>query len=57
MRKCKVKSNIVSRFKTFQVFATQKPGIHRSHPDVDDGNGGTLSSTKIFECLQTGTLN
>ena len=48
MGKCKVKSAIISRFKSFQVFSTQKPGIHRSHRDVDDGNGGTLTSTKYL---------
>jgi len=48
MEKCKVKSTIISRFKSFQVFSTQKPGIHRSHPDVDDGNEGILTSTKYL---------
>ena len=48
MCKCKIKSTIISRFKSFQVFATQKPGIHRPHPDVDDGNGGTLPSAKYL---------
>ena len=46
MGKCKAKSTIISRFKSFQVCSTQKPGIQRPHPDVDDGNGGTLTSTK-----------
>ena len=57
MGKCKVKSTIISRFKSFQVFATQKSSIHRSHPDVDNGNGRNLNLYQIFECLLTGTLN
>jgi len=48
MGKCKVKSTIISRFKSFQVFSIQKPGIHRPHPDVDNGNGGTLTRTKYL---------
>jgi len=48
MGKCEVKSTIISCFKTFQVFSTQKPGIHRPHPDVDDGSRGTSTSTKYL---------
>jgi len=38
MGQCKVKSTIISRFKSFQVLATQQSRIHRPHPDVNDGN-------------------
>ena len=48
MRKFKVKSTTISRFKLFQVFATQKSWIHRPHPDVDDENRGTFTSTKYL---------
>jgi len=49
MRKCKVESTIISsRSKSFHVFATQKFGFHRSRPDVDNGNRGTLTSTKYL---------
>jgi len=46
MWKCKVKLTIISRFKLFQVFATQKSGIHGPLSEVVHGNRGALTSTK-----------
>jgi len=46
MWKCKVKITIISRFKLFQVFTTQKSGIHGPLSEVVHGNWGALTSTK-----------
>jgi len=36
----------------FDKTESLKPGIHRPHPDVDDGNGGTLTNTKYLNVCQ-----
>jgi len=46
MWKYKVKLTVTSRFKLFQVIATQKSGIHGQLAEVVHGNRGALANTK-----------
>ena len=49
MGKCKVKSTIISRFESLGYLP---PKFYNLHPDVDDRNWGTLTSTKYLNVCE-----